>query len=776
MKPPRAAGDRWVAAAVFFAALTVLMTWPQAPRLSDRTVDLYDGKLVAWALQWDFRQTLRDPLRLFEAPIFHPARYALAFSENLYGVAVFGFPLLAAGAGAYLNYNVLFLLAMFLSAFCCWKLAVYVTGDAGASLAAGLIFAFLPYKMSQVSHLHMEWGGFFCLVCLYLLRYLDEGRTRDAVLLGVFFAWNGIACVQYGVFAGFMVAVVIPFEALSGGPERKRRIAGSIAALCLGTLIWLPFLIPYRRASALYDLRRTLTEVTIFSARPSYFLSAGERNRLYGAATRRWRGPEGDFFPGILPVALAVAAVVRSRRTSRSEAPPSAPQEVSARRRRLAAVVDGIVLALAGTYLVAREVPGFHLGPIRIGTPGRVIVFLTMAVVVRLALAFPRRSAFRDLRDWLRRSRLDRRVLLLLAVAAAGVLIALGGNTPYYRFLFQTFGSVFRSIRAVARGIVLFQLALAVLAAWGLSLWIRGRSFRARWGLTAAALAVIVFEYRAFPLGLDAYDPRVQPVYRWVKAAPFAGALVEWPLGFPHDCDYTLRQGEHEKPLVNGYSGFWPQAYTDLVGLSRSHPIPETIWGAMADRGASVVVYHPHEARASEVVPYRQLVSEGLAQGRLELLGSAAHGTERDFLFRLAGATPFDAGFAPSAREEARAALEALLSIPTAQISPPFGSIARPQEGERVEPGSWGFGWALDDSGIAEIRIATELGPAGVAQLGGKWPGLTEAFPEMAEAAHGGYGFGFPNVPAGLHTLTVTLVARDGGTTVLKRSVVVVAK
>ena len=46
------------------------------------------------------RQTLRDPLNLYQLNFFHPARYVLAFSENLYGVAVFGFPLLAAGASA----------------------------------------------------------------------------------------------------------------------------------------------------------------------------------------------------------------------------------------------------------------------------------------------------------------------------------------------------------------------------------------------------------------------------------------------------------------------------------------------------------------------------------------------------------------------------------------------------------------------------------------------------------------------------------------------------
>lgn len=757
-------------AAGFFAALTALMTWPQAVHLHDRTADLYDGKYEAWSLQWDYRQTLRDPLNLFQAPIFHPARYALAFSENNYGAAVFGFPLLAAGAGAYLNYNVSFLLAMFLSALCAWLLARYVTGDPAAALAAGLIFAFVPYKMEQVTHLHMEWGGFFCLTALFLLRYLDTGRKRDAVLLAIVFAWNGITCVQYGFFGGLLVAIVLLFEAWSGGPERWRRIGGALVALGLGLLIWLPFLIPYRRASELYGMRRSIGEMTFYSGRPGYFLSAGDRNKLYGPLTRRWRGPEGGFFPGLVPLALAGFALARLRKQRRDPAPP----EVSTRRHRLARVLDAVAAALAAAWVAALAIPKLHLGPLRVEDAGRVWALLTIAVIARLTLAFPKRSAFRSLGDRLRRSRLDRRALLMLAVATAGVVIALGGHTPYYRFLFQSFAFVFGAVRAAARGIVIFQLALAVLAAWGLYQWTRTLAAPARRAAIALALTLIVVEYRAFPLSLDPYDPSPQPVYQWAKRAAFSGGLVEWPFGYPHDFDYTLRQGEHEKPLVNGYSGFFPRQYAELAERFRLRPIPTAVWGDMSRLDGRVVIYHPHEAGPLEVLSYRQLVADGLANGRLELLGSAAHGTARDFVFRLAEAAPFGSGFSDSEREEARARLQALLDEPTATLSPPFGVVHVPAEGQTVAPGFWGFGWALDDSGIAEIRIGTELGPAGIAQLGGKWPGLAEAFPDFSEASHGGFGFSVPDVPPGPHTLTVTLFGRDGGRTVLKRAILVV--
>ncbi|HEY3123854.1 MAG TPA: hypothetical protein VGK70_07290, partial [Thermoanaerobaculia bacterium] len=102
-------GEVLLAAAVFLVA-TAALTWPQAARMGSGLGDLWDAKLNAWIFHWDYHQSFRDPLHLFDANIFHPARYALAFSENLFGAAVFGFPLFASGASTLFVYNFLFLL------------------------------------------------------------------------------------------------------------------------------------------------------------------------------------------------------------------------------------------------------------------------------------------------------------------------------------------------------------------------------------------------------------------------------------------------------------------------------------------------------------------------------------------------------------------------------------------------------------------------------------------------------------------------------------------
>src|SRR5438105_75740 len=85
------------AAGLALLILTTLLTWPAAFRLTDGITDNLDGELNAWILAWDRHQLQSDPAHLFDANIFSPARYSLAFSENLLGEAVIGLPLSGLG-------------------------------------------------------------------------------------------------------------------------------------------------------------------------------------------------------------------------------------------------------------------------------------------------------------------------------------------------------------------------------------------------------------------------------------------------------------------------------------------------------------------------------------------------------------------------------------------------------------------------------------------------------------------------------------------------------
>ncbi|MGE5414904.1 MAG: hypothetical protein ACM3NW_12050 [Syntrophomonadaceae bacterium] len=763
-------GRETAQAALFFLALTVLMTWPQAAHLDDGLTDIWDAKLVARVLQWDFHQTLRDPLNLFQLNFFHPARYVLAFSENLWGVSLFGFPLLFLGGSPLLNYNVMLLLGMFLSALSAWALARHVTGDAIAAAVAGVVFAFLPWRFSQLPHMQFQWAAFLALTLLFLLRYLEQGRPRDAVLLGVAFAWNAFANVHYGIFGGLMVVFALGLCALAGVGDRRRQVF-ALVAVVLGGLCFLPFALAYRRAEALYGMRRYYSEMLFYSGRWSYFLSAGEKNRLWGPVTKAWRGPEGDFFPGLAALVLAAVALMGVRVPPEAVALPGPP--VSAARRRLARAVDVLILLAAAVWLLASFRPGLRAGRISIGDPGRPFVWLTAFVVLRLSIAFPRGRRHVSLGDWLRRTRMPFLLTLFSAVAVLGVGIALGGNTPYYRFLFSTFGTVFHAIRAPSRGIAIFDLALAVLAAWGLAILVRGRPPGTRLMGTAAAVVLLGVEYRASPLGLYPETAEAPPVYRWLAAQHPRGAVVEWPLGVLYDQDYVFRQSHHEKPLVNGYSGFFPPAYQRLEADLKRRPIPESVWKEMGELGAVLLVYHSHETRGVQVSAYADALEKAVASGGLALVESFPHGSGLDFVF--VSAREEKVGPAP---ERARRLFEQAVEHVREEgmrLAPPFGSLDSPAEGGTVTSRAWGFGWALDDSGIAEVRVRTDDGSESQALLHMRHRGLGAGYPDYEDAENGGFGFFLPDLSPGPHRLTVTFVAKDGGTTSIERTIRVVS-
>ena len=114
---------------MLFAALAVLFTWPLARHLGRAVSDPGDPFISIWILDWDWWATLHQPLRLFHANAFHPARYSLAYSENLYGLAVLLFPLRALGVGPVAAYNVAMLAGFAFSGFAAYLLGRRLTGD-----------------------------------------------------------------------------------------------------------------------------------------------------------------------------------------------------------------------------------------------------------------------------------------------------------------------------------------------------------------------------------------------------------------------------------------------------------------------------------------------------------------------------------------------------------------------------------------------------------------------------------------------------------------------
>jgi hypothetical protein len=136
----------------------------------------------------------------------------------------------------------------------------------------------------------------------------------------------------------------------------------------------------------------------------------------------------------------------------------------------------------------------------------------------------------------------------------------------------------------------------------------------------------------------------------------------------------------------------------------------------------------------------------------------------------VAGAAGCQKSEAPSGGATSTASVK---QEPTPDPHAPFGILDTPREGSTVANKSWGTGWALDDSGIAQVTAYADNGVAAPAKIGQAFPGVKEAYPNMPDNDQAGFIFGVPDLPPGSHALKVEIVAKDGGKVYLTRNFIV---
>ena len=277
-----------VAAALVFAGLSIAYTWPMARHLGRAVSDPGDPFINIWILDWDWWATLHQPLRLFHANAFHPAQYSLAFSENLYGLAVLLFPLRMFGAGPITAFNVAMLAGFTFCGFAAYLLGRRLAGSFAGGLAAGIFYAFVPFRFVHLPHVQHIWGGWLPLLLLALLLYAEKPTVKRAALFGLVFAMNGLTNIHYLLFGAFAIAVT----ALLLIPRKDWRNLAIATGAALVVLA--PFLYPYAAVVKLYGTR-SYEETLRFSA----FVADWFSNPVE---------PERKLFPGVLALICVVAA------------------------------------------------------------------------------------------------------------------------------------------------------------------------------------------------------------------------------------------------------------------------------------------------------------------------------------------------------------------------------------------------------------------------------------------------------------------------------------
>jgi len=332
----------WAGPLLLILAATVIHTWPLAlaPGTHSRN-DNGDAQLNAWILAWVEHTLPRDPMHLFQANIFYPARDVLAFSEPLIVPAILGAPVAWLGGSPVLVYNLMVIAGFALSALAAYALMLRWTHDRIAALLAGTTFAFNTHTLTRLAHVQGLHIYGLPMALLATDRIITDGRTRHGVWLA---AWMIILAYTSGyllVFASISVAIAIIVRVREWLPRWRTVLASVAVATGAAALLILPLWIPYHRAATEQGMIRSLQAVADYSATPKGYLAAAGSIHRSTWSGRFFRDPVDSFFPGIVLIVMAVAAVALSFRGRRNE-------EATLTRRR---VVMLIVIGAAGVVL-----------------------------------------------------------------------------------------------------------------------------------------------------------------------------------------------------------------------------------------------------------------------------------------------------------------------------------------------------------------------------------------------------------------------------------------
>lgn len=519
-----------------FVLLTLVFAWPLPAQLSTHLLGRgTDPELLMWALGWDSYAFLHQPLAIFDANIFYPSRYALAYSENMIGSAVLVAPIIWATGDLVLAMNLVQLSSVAISACGAYFLARRLGLAVLPAILAGIVFGFAPARFFRMSQAHLttvQWMP-FCLAYLHTY-FLPHGRPRHLKLAAAFFTAQALASGHGAAFLTVAAVGLVAWQLVGGTAMQPIRRLRDLRVG--GVLLLLPaalLLLPYRAARGeVPNLRRVLDDYG--SSLSSYVSSPVPMHQWLLARLPDWvtaEPPDAHLFVGVGPMVLAFVAVgaviaTWARRTSAAAAGGEAPAVTRGGWRHHP------VLFYAGLALVSFW---FTLGP-----PFGLWQW-TYWMPIFSFLRVPSR-------------------FVLLEVLALAILSSFG-----VQWLSQR-------VRPSRAGAVVVGAGLLLVMEF------------APWGLATSAFQIDVTSADRWLAG---------------RPRPFVVAELPVPVTRDEvtrarrNTLFMQHSTAHWEKIVHGYSGVEPQHYTRLQDLLARFPDEESL-NALVDLGVTYVVMHPY--------------------------------------------------------------------------------------------------------------------------------------------------------------------------------------
>jgi hypothetical protein len=416
----------WIVA-VLMTVLAVVATWPVVLQMSTGVSDFGDPLLNAWILGWDAHALVTGPRHLFDANIFHPETWTLAYSETLLLPALLTAPVLWLGGSGVLAHNLVMLLGYVLSGLGMFWLVRRLTADDGAALVGGVVYAMYPYRMEAYAKIQLGQSWLWPIALLALHDLLRRPGWRPATRLALALGAECYACVYYGIFGGIGIGVVALMGLWRAGAMRAAALRGLAVAVMGAAIVAAPLALAYGRASRVVG-ERGINEVRVFSATTRDYLRPHPESWLYGDYDHPGEA-ERRLFPGYVAPILAVGSLV----------PPIAPAAA-------AYLAAGLVTA---DLSLGVNAPGYewlyrHVAPIRaLRVPARLAMFVGLALAVLAGFGIARACRGRSLA-----------VQTVIVVMACLAVTAEGRMQPQTLVALEPHPSVYAWLKAQPDGVV----------------------------------------------------------------------------------------------------------------------------------------------------------------------------------------------------------------------------------------------------------------------------------------------------------------------------------
>jgi hypothetical protein len=608
---------------IWFLLLTVAFTWPVAPGLfRDIPRDLGDSLLNCWILGWNADHFLQLLQGRFEAlgtwwhgNIYHPEPYTLAYSELLIAPALQILPIYALTHNLILCYNLLFLSTFALSGLGVYLLVRAYIGDWRAAFLAGLFFAFTPYRINQSTHLQVMSAQWMPFALYGFHRFVETRRLRSAIGGAIALVAQNLSCGYFLIYFSLFVPFFVLFEIWRARVWSDARVwAGFALAAVIVAVATLPAMQPYLALRDLHGSKRSLEEIQIYSADALGWWSADDALKFWGPRLRIFVKPEGQLFPGAMPLVLAAMAVAAGLRRAWTRVTSPRNGANSGRRWLTIGLTAMTALAVGLSVLV---IFGLRQRAMR-WLPAQSVRLENL--LIALAVGMTGLSWCSTRVRGVARSALRSPFAFVVICVVMGWYLSLGPDPSagglsvhgprLYEFLLDHVPGL-DGLRVPARFAMIVILFLSVVAGWGARDVMLGRSPRVGAVLVTLLATGWLAEAWVAPLptngvmgsGIEGIgDPPARiptganppALARFLQALPENSVLIEFPFGSGGwEMRAVYYSTLHWRPIVNGFSGYAPESYTRREKVLRDpFADPETAWKELVASGATHIVVH----------------------------------------------------------------------------------------------------------------------------------------------------------------------------------------